>query len=474
MLFAGACACIAAKGRTGKKRLGALALLDAGARELMLFAAVGLLIGGLDELAVDLCFWAGRLLRRQPRLSVATLPPAPALRFAVFVPAWDEAGVIGPMLRTLLDRWGGEEYRVYVGTYPNDAATAAVARTVADARVRVVVGPRPGPTTKADNLNALWHALAADDWAADAIIVHDAEDVVHPAELRVFGGLLAANDVIQLPVLPIVGAGVSTVSAVYGDEFAESHTRLMTVRAAIGAGLPLAGTGCCLAIGRLKEVAVRRGGLPFDADSLVEDYELGLDLAKAGARGCFARVRDEQGALVAVRAIFPATLGAAIRQKSRWIGGIAFAGWDRTGWARAGAVGDHWMRGRDRRAPLAMLILTAAYLAGFAWGVSATVHWATDAPPSPLSALLRLLLNANLVLLGWRLLMRMAFTGRVYGAWQALLSIPRFVVGNLVALAATPRALLLYLRMLRGAPPIWEKTDHVFPDLALSAAASTP
>ena len=446
-------------------------LLDAVARELMLFAGVGLLIGGIDELAVDLWFWGGRLLRRQRRLTLDTLPPAAAARFAVFVPAWEEATVIGPMLNLMIERFGAADWRAYVGLYPNDPATRAAVEAIGDARVRPVIGPRAGPTTKADNLNAMWRALVADSWRADAVILHDAEDLVHPAELRVFSALLGENDVVQLPVLPIIDRGSPLLSGHYADEFAEMHARTMSVRCAVGACMPLAGTGCAIRTARLADSATARGGDPFDAGSLVEDYELGLHLAGVGASGCFARVRErEGGALVAVRALFPGELKAAVRQKARWITGIALAGWDRTGWSRMPAVGDHWMRLRDRRGPLAMLVLATAYLAIVTYGVSMAWHRAAGSAPVNLPVALDLLLLLNAGFLVWRLAMRMVFTGRHYGWREAWWSVPRFAVGNAVALMAAPRAILLYLRMLRGAPPTWEKTAHAFPDPATVSA----
>ena len=68
------------------------------------------------------------------------------------------------------------------------------------------------------------------------------------------------------------------------------------------------------------------------------------------------------------------------------------------------------------------------------------------------------------MLLGWRIAMRMGFTGRAYGWREACWSVPRFVVGNYVALLAARRALSRYVAMLRGAPPVWDKTRHAFPD----------
>lgn len=446
----------------------ALGWLDAVARELMLFAAAGMLIGGVDDLALDACWAALCVRRRRRRLTLATLPSARPTRFALFVPAWDEAAVIAPMLRATLARLEGHEFRVFVGVYPNDPATRAAAETVAaaDARVHLVIAPEAGPTTKADNLNSMWRSMRSSDWVADAIVLHDAEDVVHPRELDVFAALLPRHEVVQLPVLPIVAPGSPLLSGHHADEFAESHTRGMAVRGAIGASLPLAGVGCAIAASLLTRVAATRGGAPFDADSLVEDYELGLRLTAVRGCGCFARVRDASGALIAIRAIFPDTLTAAIWQKARWMTGIALAGWDRTGWVRAGGrltLADHWMRWRDRRAPLAMLVLAAAWLATLGWSAAALAHWATGRAGPPVPRWLSLLLAINFGLLVWRLAMRMLLTGRAYGLLEALWSLPRFFVGNGVTLLATPRAMLLYARLLAGRAPAWDKTAHAFP-----------
>ncbi len=454
------------KGRRGAIELSALNWLDVVARELTLFAAVGLLIGGLDDLLVDGCYVVLRAFRRRRRLTVATLAPAAPMRFAILVPAWDEADVIGSMLRTALGRLGGADYRIFVGCYPNDAPTIGAVRAVADDRIHLVIGDRPGPTTKAANLNALWRGLRESDWAADAVVVHDAEDVVHPDELRVFASLLTAHDVVQLPVLPIVARGSPLLSGHYSDEFAESHTKGLVVRSAIGAALPLAGTGFAITTAQLALSAARRGGEPFDANSLTEDYELGLTLAQYGSRGCFARVKDEDGELVAVRASFPTELNAAVRQKARWMTGIALAGWDRTGWGRPRALGDHWMRLRDRRAPLAMLVLATAYLAMIAWGTAGVAHWLGDTSAPYLPDGIDALLLVNSALLAWRLMMRATFTARAYGWREAIVSPVRFVVGIAVDLMAAPRALIAYLRLLRGAAPVWHKTAHQFPELA--------
>src|SRR3546814_12543657 len=67
------------------------------------------------------------------------------------------------------------------------AVSPLVAR---DRRLRLVIGGREGPTTKGDNLNRLWAALGEDERAEGvrfaAIVLHDAEEHVHPDELALY------------------------------------------------------------------------------------------------------------------------------------------------------------------------------------------------------------------------------------------------------------------------------------------------
>lgn len=453
-----------------------LALLDLAFRESLLFAAIGFLAGGLDDLAIDVTYLWVRATRRRQRVPALLehYHPAEPRRIVVFVAAWDEATVIGAMLRSSLARFDHPDYRLYVGTYPNDHATINAVTEVStdDARVRLVVGVADGPTTKADCLNTLWHALDYDERRNDpgdgaraaAIVLHDAEDLVHPGELRVFDALIGRYAVVQLPVLPLVDRGSRLISGHYADEFAESHAKTLVVRQALGASLPLAGVGCAIERTVLDTIARARNGLPFDADSLTEDYELGLHIAGLGGRGVLARVRERAGGpLVATRAYFPATLDAAVRQKARWMAGIALAGWDRVGWASPLALAEHWMRMRDRRAPLAVLVLVAGYAALVAWALSGVLHFARQSATPSFGGLLATLLELNGALLIWRLAGRALFTWRAYGWIEAAWSVPRALVANVVALLAARRALVTYTRLLRGGTLRWDKTPHVFP-----------
>lgn len=451
-------------------------LTERAAYELMLFAAVGLIVGGLDDVVIDL-IWIGRaawrrltIYTRHAPASMTTLaPPRAPGRIAVFIGAWDEAAVIGQMLRAALDRFDHGDYRLFVGVYPNDPATVAAAEAVRAGhplgnRIRLVNGVLAGPTTKAEALNRLWSALldeeAREGVRYKAIVLHDAEDVVHPDELRLFDTLIERFDLVQLPVLPLADYGSRWVSGHYLDEFAEAHGKQLVVREALGAGMPSAGVGCAIARDALERLATLLGGLPFDAVSLTEDYELGLRLADMGSRGIFVRLPAIMGGpLVAVRAYFPATFEAAVRQKTRWMTGIALSGWDRLGWR--GGLAEGWMRLRDRRAILAHLVIAAAYGALLLGVLAGLAHYVTGRSvtwplvPAPL-------LIVTTTMFVWRLVMRAMMVAHVHGWREGARAIPRTVVSNAIGMASAWQAVRRYIDVGRGVHP-WDKTRHRFP-----------
>jgi adsorption protein B len=439
--------------------------------ELALFAAAGFFLFAIDDLAVDILYFLRSGWRtlgvysRFPRAFAGTLsaPIRPGW-FAVFIPAWDEAAVIAPMLRATLARFDHDDYRLFVGHYRNDPATQAAIDSVRDPRIVGVEVDADGPTTKADCLNRIYDALIAYEAAcgrtAKAIVLHDAEDVVHPLELKLFDRMIERAGAVQLPVVPLIDPDSTWVAGHYADEFAESHVKELVVREAVGAAVPLAGVGCAIERVALSRLAARHDGRPFAGGSMTEDYEMGLRLGAIGVKTMFVRIPAEPGnrAVVASRGHFPSTIGAAVRQKARWIGGIAFAGWDRLGWR--GGLGERWMRMRDRRGPLAALLLLTGYGAAFLWaqvGIAASMGAPVEVPVSPALAWL---LSINAWLLGWRLAMRFAFTTAAYGLGQGLLSLPRTIVANLIAILAARRALMIHSN---GGATRWDKTHHIFP-----------
>jgi glycosyl transferase family 2 len=439
--------------------------------ELALFAAVGFMLFAIDDLLVDLIYFVRRgwraaiIYSRYPKMFAGDIPsPMRPGWMAVLIPAWDEANVIAPMLRATLERFGDADYRLFVGHYRNDPATLAAILSVRDPRITPVDVGVDGPTTKADCLNRLYAALVAHEAASDriakAVVLHDAEDVVHPRELKLFDRLVEYGGLVQLPVVPLTDPNSPWVAGHYADEFAEAHMKELVVREAVGAAIPLAGVGCAIERAALARLAARHDGRPFAGASMTEDYEMGLRLGAIGVKTMFVRIPAEPGsrAVVASRGHFPATVGAAVRQKARWIGGIAFAGWDQLGWR--GGLGERWMRMRDRRGPLAALLLLAGYASALLWaeiGFAAALGAPIAVPVSPPLAFL---LWLNAWLLAWRLLMRFCFTAAAYGLTEGLRSVPRTIVANLIAVLAARRALLAHSA---GGARHWDKTRHIFP-----------
>jgi bacteriophage N4 adsorption protein B len=108
--------------------------------ELLLFGGFWFLVGGVDDLVVDL-IWSGRAgwrwltrYRHTPAMRAAQLPsPLTNGPLAIFIPIWQEADVIGRMLLNCIDSWQQSEttHRIYVGCYANDPASINAVITAA-------------------------------------------------------------------------------------------------------------------------------------------------------------------------------------------------------------------------------------------------------------------------------------------------------------------------------------------------------
>jgi bacteriophage N4 adsorption protein B len=440
--------------------------------ELLLFALFWFLLGCMDEIAIDVTWLWLRLTgrRRTPRIGEEIGEVELSGRMAVLFPAWHEAAVIGATIGHTLTVWRQRDLRLYIGCYANDRETiaAAVAAAGDDERLRLILVDRAGPTTKADCLNRLYAALCDDEARTGipyrGVLIHDAEDMVDPAGLALIDLALGGVDFAQLPVRPEPQAGSRWVGGHYGDEFVEAHAKAMVVRDALGAAIPAAGVGCGFGREILTRLATLRAAEgesgPFAAECLTEDYELGWLVSALGGRAIFLRARGSDGRLIATRSFFPATLGEAVRQKTRWVHGIAFQSWDRLGWSRRPL--DVWMALRDRRGPLTAVVLASAYLLLVIEAILIAVRaagWEGAAPNSPwLSTLLALTLFGCL----WRAAMRFVFTTREYGLVEGLRSVLRIPVSNIIAIMAGRRAVVSYVRSLRGMAVRWDKTAHRF------------
>lgn len=437
--------------------------------ELLLFAGVFFLIGALDDVSIDLAWvWLRLSGRARTRCVDRTAMQSKALHghAAVLIPAWHESEVIGDTIAHMLASWPQERLRLYVGCYRNDPATIAAAMRAArgDRRLRIVIHGREGPSTKADCLNRLYEAMRDDERRTQnrfaMAVFHDAEDLVDPAGLSLLDDAIGSGaDFAQLPVEPLPQPRSRWIGSHYCEEFTEAHGKAMVVRDALGAALPAAGVGCAVSRGALDRLCERRADrLPFCADSLTEDYELGLAVGETGGQCRFVRARGEDGLLVATRAFFPNRLDHVIRQKTRWVHGIALQGWDRTGWGDG--IVEGWMRARDRRGPMTALVLLLGYVLIALTVLSWTAIGLGFGEPIELSPMLEFLLIANAVFFAWRALFRFGFTAHEYGIAEGLRAVLRIPVTNVIAIMAGRRAVMAYIRTLAGAAPVWDKTPH--------------
>lgn len=449
-----------------------------------------ILVSAADDLFIDACYWGPRIAGRRTELALQpdALRATPERPLAIMIPAWAERDVIRSMLERLVKTLDYGAYVVFVGTYPNDPETIAEVEQVTCRHGRVVrvEVPNPGPTCKADCLNAIVSALCTYEARCGqsfaGAVLHDSEDVVHPLELRLFNRMLDDFDLIQLPVAALERRWWDSVSGTYMDEFAEWHGKDLIVRERLSGTVLSAGVGTCFSH-RALAALTREAGAPFNTATLTEDYDVSERLARVGmrstialwpvrqriARAGFRRTKRSSTAVLplCVHEYFPNSLAASVRQKARWTIGIALQGWAQLGWSRRALV--NYFLFRDRKAIVTSLISLAVYFLIFNVALLALAAaigaWRGPmpevfVPEGPLRTLV--MLNAVAFLL--RLGQRAWFVSRLYGWENGVLSVPRMIAGTLINAFATVRALRLYLvSQWSGAKLAWDKTMHDFP-----------
>lgn len=461
--------------------------------------AIVIFISGLDDLFIDISFWVRRIwraltvYRRHGRTDVQALYRLEEKPFAIMIPAWQEHGVIGRMAELAATTLDYENYHIFVGTYPNDPQTQSDVEAVRVhfPNVHHVICARPGPTSKADCLNNVLDAIFQFEQRSGVkfvgFILHDSEDVISPVELRLFNYLADRKDMIQLPVYPLERPWYDFTGGHYLDEFAEFHAKDIVVREALVGQVPSAGVGTCFSRKAITTLVEQGDGIAFDTQSLTEDYDIGYRLKQMGMRQCFVRFPVEghaatrsmrigrhagrsarEASVIAVREYFPSTLGAAVRQKSRWITGIVIQGFRTLRWTSSAAI--NYFLWRDRKGAITnfasfLATLLAIQLIAL-WGYQ---RWVPDSYKF-LSIFegdrwFMGLLVINLFLMLNRIVQRMIFVTSYYGILQGLLSLPRLVWGNLINFLANWRAMAQATKAKDLKRMAWVKTDHDFPSL---------
>ncbi|HAN5973877.1 TPA: phage adsorption protein NrfB [Escherichia coli] len=425
-----------------------------------------------------------------PRMSYRELYKPDEKPLAIMVPAWNETGVISNMAELAATTLDYENYHIFVGTYPNDPDTQRDVDEVCARfpNVHKVVCARPGPTSKADCLNNVLDAITQFERSANfafaGFILHDAEDVISPMELRLFNYLVERKDLIQIPVYPFEREWTHFTSMTYIDEFSELHGKDVPVREALAGQVPSAGVGTCFSRRAVTALLADGDGIAFDVQSLTEDYDIGFRLKEKGMTEIFVRfpVVDEAkereqrkflqhartSNMICVREYFPDTFSTAVRQKSRWIIGIVFQGFKTHKWTSSLTL--NYFLWRDRKGAisnfvsfLAMLVMLQLLLL-LAYESLWPDAWHFLSIFSG-SAWLMTLLWLNFGLMVNRIVQRVIFVTGYYGLTQGLLSVLRLFWGNLINFMANWRALKQVLQHGDPRRVAWDKTTHDFPSV---------
>jgi adsorption protein B len=431
---------------------------------------VTLLISGLDDLIPLTIFLAHEihaLLQREAAVENQLEPPESQI--AIFVPCWKESGVIGNMVRQNLTAIRYRNFAIFLGAYPNDEPTVAVGQQLAEtfSNVHVAVCPHSGPTSKADCLNSIYHTMQLFEEEHDVrfttVVLHDAEDLIHPDALSLINRERASYEMVQIPVLPLPTPFFELTHGVYCDEFAEFQNLDMHARQFSGSFVPSNGVGTGFAREILERLASERGEV-FDAESLTEDYEIGVYIHDKGYRQLFAPIVEGENGFIATREYFPRTANTAIRQRSRWVTGIALQCWERRGWT--GSLRTRYWFWRDRKGLVAnplSLLTNFLFLAGLTdLGLSILQHrpwtFAVDNPR------VMLLCGLTMALQCLRLGVRMICVGRIFGPVFALGVPLRSFLANIINCFASLRATWRYFRAKRDKQKlVWQKTEHAYP-----------
>ncbi len=448
------------------------------------------LVFGIDDILVDTIFYARAayrwIFRRKlvKPVTLSQLRSIPEKPIAIMIPAWDESPVIARMLLNTAGTLDYRHYHIFVGTYSNDEKTQHEVESIQEVygHVHVAKVGHPGPTNKADCLNAILNQIFIFEREShihfEGFVLHDSEDVVHPQSLHYYNHLLPRMQFIQIPVFPLPCKPWQLVGGTYMDEFAENHTKNLRVRELVGHALPSAGVGTAFSREAITYLKEQGGPDVFEGDSVTEDYQVGLKLEHLKGPKIFLQQTVGRAAAasdngdnpkrlrepLATREIFPNSLRNSVRQKSRWIIGIAFQGW-RQGWTRS--AGDNYFLYRDRKSVLANM----AVMMGYVVVSYVFINWScgmmgVSAAPSLLASN-EWYLGLVKVVLGmfvWRIANRIHASWQIYGPVHGLLALPRVVVANILNFLATCRAIGIYTKArITRQPLAWCKTSHSFP-----------
>lgn len=242
------------------------------------------------------------VLLRMRRSSRRTVPPSRLPRFAVLIPAHNEAAVITQVLASVaaLDYPRSAVRAIVVADNCSDE-TAALARAAG-----ATVYERFDDERRAKGYALQWllEQLERDALTFDAYVIVDADTTLSPNLPLAFAERLAAGDAVMQCQYVVLNGAASRASGLRAIAFALFNHLRPLGRSLLGLSAGLKGNGMCFS----RAVLLRHG---WGAYSLAEDVEHHATLLRAGVR-----VRYVPWARVAAE--MPVTLHAAQSQQSRW------------------------------------------------------------------------------------------------------------------------------------------------------------
>ena len=441
--------------------------------------ALWVLLNSIDDLLIDavaLYAWIRGRFSRNPRHRHPTedeLDAIPQRLMAVFVAAWQEHKVIQKMIDNNVTRLNYARVEFFVGAYPNDGFTIAAIREAVKRypNVHLSVAPHDGPTSKADNLNAIYQRMLGFErehgLRFEMVLTHDAEDLMDPDALRWINYYAQEHHMVQIPVLALPRKARFLSHGVYCDEFAEFQFKDMPARQMLGGFIPSNGVGTGFSRDALETIAAGHNGRIFEPQCLTEDYENGFRIRRLGLPQKFIPIAIRNRRPVATREYFPETFRKAVRQRTRWVTGITLQSWEFHS-LRETCANLYWLW-RDRKAlpgnlitPM-MNVLFVLGLSTWTWAHAMHQAWRLAREAARFYRIYELGLAVQVLQTSIRVLC----SARIYG-WAFACGVPlRAVVANAINCVATVRAIWTYSNArLRGQPLCWIKTEHAYPNRA--------
>ena len=223
-------------------------------------------------------------------------------RFAILIPAHNEADLIGRLLQNLksLD-YPDDQFEICLVADNCDDRTAEIARSHG---VRVFERFTQTDRAKGYALRWLLQQLREAGDEFDAYVVVDADSVVSRNFLRSMDARLDAGSLVVQAHYSVLNANESALAGLRGAALAAVHFLRPLGRLVLGLSCGLKGNGMCFAAPIIDQFG-------WDWYTLAEDVEFHLALVNRGIRVDFAPEAN-------VMADMPVTLRQAASQNERW------------------------------------------------------------------------------------------------------------------------------------------------------------